>query len=505
MKTVAALAALGVWATAASANLVAQCPNGAPPPCTGQAARGPVPTSVAVLYFENLSRDSADLYLADGITEELTSRLGAVARLRVTGRSVVRRAQQHAGGDALAVGRALNVRYLVEGSLRRSGARVRISARLLRASDGVRVWGDDYDRTMDDLLALQEDIAGHVAAAVTGQLLPGERSALAARPTSSPEAYDHFLRGRYLYARRTVASIVQAAAEFDEALRLDPRFAAAEARRATTLTLAYGYGAPLASDDSLAARARRSAERALQLDSTASDAWLAMAAVRFWFLPIDVDAALAAIRRAVTLDPRNAEAQHAHGVMLQSLQEDSAAIAAFQRALALDPTRGVTLLDMAEVRYAQRRFAEARLLVDSAIALDPLQSRPFWLRGALRRTTGDIAGGRTDAETGLRLSAPKVRMFSLAQMIGFDVLANDTTAARARLAEIEASPLRIPAAHALALAHLGLLDSAVAAVARGPILPIEWSVLPMPEFDVLRSLPGYPSAVEAWRLRRPRT
>jgi TolB-like protein/Tfp pilus assembly protein PilF len=502
-----ALATLAVLAVLPSCRLAAlQCPDGAPPPCAGQAARNAgQPTSVAVLYFENLSRDTADLYLADGITEELTSRLGAVARLRVTGRSVVRRAQQTAGGDALAVGRGLNVRYLVEGSLRRSGPRVRVSVRLLRASDGVRVWGDDYDRTMDDLLALQEDIARQVAASVAGQLLPGERSALAARPTTSPEAYDHYLRGRYLYTRRTVSAITQAAAEFTEALRLDPRFAAAEARLATTLALAYGYGAPLASDDSLAARARRSAERALQLDSTASDAWLAMAAVRFWFQPIEVDAALAAMRHAITLDPRNAEAQHALGVMLQSLQEDSAAVAAFQRALALEPTRGVTLLDMAEVRYAQRRFAEARLLVDSAIVLDPLQSRPFWLRGALRRTMGDIAGGRTDAETALRQSAPKVRMYSLAQMIGFDLLAHDTASARARLAEMEASPLRVAIAHALALAHFGLLDSAMAVLARGPIVPIDWSGLPMPEFDPLRSLPGYPRAVEAWRLRRPRS
>jgi len=131
-----ALATLAVLAVLPSCHLAAlQCPDGAPPPCAG-ARRAAQPTSVAVLYFENLSRDTADLYLADGLTEELTSRLGAVARLRVTGPSVVRRAQQVAGGDALAVGRALTVRYLVEGSLRRSGPRVRVSVRLLRALPG---------------------------------------------------------------------------------------------------------------------------------------------------------------------------------------------------------------------------------------------------------------------------------------------------------------------------------------------------------------------------------
>ena len=134
------LAALAILAP----SLPAQCPDGSLPPCgpRPQPRAAALPTSIAVLYFENLSRDTADAYLADGLTEELTGRLGDVERLRVSGRSAVRRAQQASGDDLAAVGRALNVRYLVEGSLRRSGAQVRVSSRLLRASDGVRVWGD---------------------------------------------------------------------------------------------------------------------------------------------------------------------------------------------------------------------------------------------------------------------------------------------------------------------------------------------------------------------------
>jgi len=486
--------------------LIAQCPDGTPPPCAGaRGARGAAPaaTSVAVLAFDNLSRDTADLYLIDGLAEELTGRLGTVTRLRVTGRSVARRAQQNAAGDLQAAGRTLNVRYLVEGSLRRSGSRVRISARLLRVSDGVLVWSDDYNRTMDDLLALQEDIARQVAASVTGQLLPGERTVLAARPTSNAAAYDHYLRGRYLLIRRTVASITQAAAEFDEAVRLDPGFAAAEARRASALITAFGYGVALAPEDTLAVRARRYAERALRLDSASSDAWSSVGQVHFWFEPYDLDAAVAALERAAVLDPRNAEAHHLLGVVLQCIpNRQEAAAAAFQRALVLEPARAVTVLDLGEVRARQGRYEEARALADSALALDPLQARPHGFRSALRRRAGDIAGAQEDARNALRLSGPaRIRLFSLAAMAEFDVLAGDTTTARARLAEIEGEYANWPIVYALALAHLGMPDSALSVVRRGPLIPIDWGILDLPLFDALRRVPGYEGAVAPWRLR----
>ncbi len=137
--------------------LSAQCPDGTPPPCAAPAARAPAsapaPNSVAVLYFDNLSRDTADAYLADGLTEEITDRLGAIERLQVKSRTWVRRLQVAIPGDPAALARALRVRYMVEGSVRRAGSRVRVSTRLIHATDGFRVWGNDYDATVGDLLA----------------------------------------------------------------------------------------------------------------------------------------------------------------------------------------------------------------------------------------------------------------------------------------------------------------------------------------------------------------
>src|SRR5947209_3422952 len=171
--------------------LTAQCPDGSAPPC--RAARvdpgrkpGVVPNSVAVLYFDNLSRDTADAYLADGLTEELIARLGQVERLTVKSRNAVRRFRGRLADDPSAVGRALGVVHLVSGSVRHAGARLRVTVELVNAATGDRMWGQQYDRAEADLLGIQEDIAVTIATAIGGRLLPAERSSLTQRPTRDP-------------------------------------------------------------------------------------------------------------------------------------------------------------------------------------------------------------------------------------------------------------------------------------------------------------------------------
>src|SRR3989442_2394256 len=161
------------------------------------------PPSVAVLYLDNLSRDTSDVYLTDGLTEEITARLGKLARLQVKSRNSVRRAQSSVQGDVVSLGHTLRVQYLVEGSLQRAKTRVRVSVRLIRAQDGFRIWAQEYDEPTTDVLQLEQDVPGAVATAIAGQRLPPDGKALAARPTRSLAAYDHFLRGNYYLAQRT--------------------------------------------------------------------------------------------------------------------------------------------------------------------------------------------------------------------------------------------------------------------------------------------------------------
>ena len=332
----------------------------------------PAPQSVAVLYFDYLSPDTANTYLADGLTEEITSRLGDVGRLQVKSRNAVRRFRGAALSDVAAIGRALGVRYLVEGSARREGDRVNASIRLIDARTGFRVWGHQYDRATRDLLSLQEDIAREVAIQIAGRLLPAEQAALAARPTGQPEAYDHFLRGNYHLAQRTPRAIARAIEEYETAVRLDPAFIPALARAAYgyALYLEWGWTHRLPAE-SLLARGFAAADHALAGDSAAADGWMARAYLLAYRSPRSLAGAREAFERAITLDPKNAEAWHQYGWIIAIQGDDAGAMTAFHEALAIEPERAITLLHLAAVDMSNRRFAEAARWLDSALGFDP--------------------------------------------------------------------------------------------------------------------------------------
>ena len=180
---------IGLAALAGAAAAQAQCPDGTPPPCGPARAPAPAPNSIAVLYFDNLSSDSSDTFLAQGITEELIARLGEVEGLAVKSRFSVLRYRDDKNPDPAAVGRALRVAYLVTGSLQRAGARLRLRAELARASTGDRLWGGQYERDTGDALAVAEDIAREIVSAISQKLVPVKRASeiapgAAGRPAS---------------------------------------------------------------------------------------------------------------------------------------------------------------------------------------------------------------------------------------------------------------------------------------------------------------------------------
>ncbi|HXY68880.1 MAG TPA: hypothetical protein VEH62_05490, partial [Gemmatimonadales bacterium] len=286
--------------------LAAQCPDGTPAPC-GAPARAPAANSIAVLYFDNLSRDTADAYLAEGLTEELITRLGDIPRLTVKSRYAVRRYRGETDVDPAAIGRTLAVTYLVTGSVQRAGTELRVRCELARAGTGNRVWGQEYQRGDGDILAITTDIARRVATGVAGQLLPGERTSLSARPTENRDAYEHLVHGNVLLAQRTPVSVQRAIAEYGTATRLDPRFVTAWAKigLADAIWLDWGWSDDgLAPPDSVLANGLAAAARALQLDSLNDDAWLAWGYLQVFAHPRDFAGAEPAMRRALALNPR---------------------------------------------------------------------------------------------------------------------------------------------------------------------------------------------------------
>jgi eukaryotic-like serine/threonine-protein kinase len=461
---------------------------------------GAAPHTVAVLNFDYLSPDTADAYLADGLTEEITSRLGEVGRLQVKGRNAVRRFRGASLPDMAAIGRTLGVGFLVEGSVRRAGDRVRASIRLVDARTGFRVWGDDYDRATRELLSLQEDIARDVAIQIAGRLLPAEQAVLTAHPTANPEAYDRFLRGNYYLAQRTPRAIVRAIEEYQTASRLDPGFTAAHARAAYgyALYLEWGWPYPGLPAESLLARGMAAADRAMAGDSAAADAWMARAYLLAHQYPRTLAGVREAFERAIALDPRNAEAWHQYGWMLATQADDSGAIAAFQRALAIEPERPVTLLHLAVVENSNRHLTEALRWLDSALALDPSFHFAWAYRALVRLRLTDAFGALADAQTAIRLGGEE-SIWGEAALAIVQAFLGDTVTARARGERLAARALRADTPGvdvgwpvAAALIALGERDRPLKVLERiRPRGAHLWFDLRIPEFDPIRSDPRF--------------
>jgi TolB-like protein/Tfp pilus assembly protein PilF len=485
-----------------------QCPDGAPPPCARAtvAAAAPGANSVGVMLFANLTRDTAYAYLSDGLASEIATSLARVPRLEVRSPGAVRSAQRGVDPDPRVIGRRLNVRYVVEGDFQRGGERIRISVRLVGVPSGTQRWSESYTRPVTDLLAVQEEIAGAVAAAIAGQLLPQERTVLATRPTRNAEAYDHFLRGNFQLARRTPDGVARAIEEYGAAGRLDPSFAQADARVALgyALFLDWGWDFPSVSRDTMLARGVRSADHALALDSLSADGWMARGYLLSFRYPRTLDGVLEALERATTLDPRNPEAWHQYSSWLAAAGRFDEVIATSRRSLTLEPGRAVTYTNYATVHEIQHRDAEAIQAYDSAIAADPAFYSAYAFRALVRLRGGDVAGARADADAALRTSPPSEQYYGLAPQAAVAARSGDSAEAR-RLMERAMAPFvnRIPGPLVGQMVGFGLLAAGQRAATldflersepRGALL---WSSLLFPGFDVLRSEPRFQRLMDA--------
>ncbi|HET9275814.1 MAG TPA: protein kinase [Gemmatimonadales bacterium] len=393
------------------------------------------PSGVAVLYLDNLSRDSSDLYLVDGITEELIARLSQVERLGVPSRTAVRRFRGRAADDPGAIGRALGVMYLLTGSVQRSGATLRVRMELAQASGGRPVWNRTIDLPEGDILALTDEVAQQIARGVVGQLAPEDLTALTRRPTQSREAYDRYLRGNlYLTRRTSEADGRRALEEYRAALALDSLFAAAHGR----MGLVYGIYAsfpwidPGPGMDSMMTLGLAAANRAIELDSSSADGWLARGFLitpafdepdawrGFAVAPLLMNSgsvcrvpiadcraeAVRSLARAVQLDPRNGEVWYQYG---RSQLGTAAGDSAITRALELAPdlAQAAWILGLLSVRSGGDAARAVRFL-DSAVALGRRGLNMFGIRAEARIAAGDLAGARRDVDSVSRLVTDSV-------------------------------------------------------------------------------------------------
>jgi serine/threonine-protein kinase len=330
--------------------------------------------SIAVLPFRNMSADRENEYFTDGVTEEIINALSKIEALRVASRTSAF-AFKGKDQDVRRIGDELGVRTVLEGSVRRVGNRLRVSAELVNVADGYQLWSERYDREMEDVFAIQDEISLAIANTLKVRLLAGEEGALVSRATEDVEAYNHYLKGKYFFNRRVPR---QAIAEFERAIARDPGYAAAY----TGLADAYCIYAFYGGIPTLEAftKARAAASKAHDLEPDSPDTHISLGLVEHYF-GWDFDREDREFVRAVELAPRSAAAHSWLGLERAFLGDSKEARASAVKATELEPLSPNVYVNVAWTYFAERRFPEAERETRRGLKLDPDALYPLWACG----------------------------------------------------------------------------------------------------------------------------
>ncbi len=348
--------------------------------------------SIAVLPFVNMSADKADEYLSDGMTEELLNVLAQVPGLRVPGRSSSFAFKgKTEDGIFRKVGEQLHVATVLEGSVRKAGDKLRITAQLINVADGFHLWSETYDRDMTNIFAIQSDIAARVATALKGQLGVEEARAMAKKPTENPEAHRLYLLGRYHFAKTTAAGWTSAAQYFNEALRLDPNYALAYCGLADN----YGWmGLTMMSSKEAWAKEKELAQKALEMDPNLADAHAALGGALMNLL--DFRGAENEGKRALELNPNLALAYDGFAWLRTCFGRFDEAFKLWKKAVELDPLSPMINGDLAVNLCVARRYDEAIAQARATLDLDPNYASAHHILGWCFLWKGDTAGAMAE-------------------------------------------------------------------------------------------------------------
>ncbi len=345
----------------------------APPgraPRAPQAAAPAVPhkPSVAVLPFTNMSGDAEQEYFSDGITEDLITDLSKISALFVIARNSTF-AYKGRSVKVQEIGRDLGVRFVLEGSIRKAGNRVRITAQLIDAGSGGHLWAERFDRDLTDIFATQDEVVEKIVAALAVNLTQGEAQRLRRRGTASVEAYETWLRARELLSRSMREAIAQAKAMYRRAIEIDPNFAAPHA--GLSLATISEYVSDWAADPEEALdEAERWARRALELDDQEPVSHMALGNVMLWRR--NHDGALAEFGRMIALDPNFAQGHSATGLALMYAGRAAEALEAFAIAKRLDPhSPSIVLHFVAQANFSLGNYEAAAEHLLERIARTP--------------------------------------------------------------------------------------------------------------------------------------
>ena len=337
------------------------------PPAPSSGTMTDTVRSIAVLPFENLSGNPENAYFTDGIQEEILMRLAKIADLKVVSRTSTVR-YKRSPENLREIATQLGVANVLEGSVQRTADRVHVNVKLIKAASDTHLWAEAYDRKLTDIFAVESDIAKTIADTLQAKLTGSEQNAIAAQPTENTEAYQLYLRGRYLWNRRTGENLKKALAYFEQAAEKDPHYALAYAGIADSCVLIPIYAAGTPQD--YLPRARACAQKAVELDDTLAEAHTSLAYV--FFYDFENAQSVKEFERAISLNPNYAMAHLWYGLgPLSAMGEFERAIAEEKRALELDPISPIINADLGTVYTLARRYDEAIAQLRDTVEMNP--------------------------------------------------------------------------------------------------------------------------------------
>ncbi|MBO0888155.1 tetratricopeptide repeat protein [Candidatus Bathyarchaeota archaeon] len=452
---------------------------------------------IAVLPFANISPNPSDEYFADGMTEELIATLSRIRELGVIARTSITR-YKGLTKPVTEIGRELNVGTVLEGSVRVAGKKLRITAQLIDAASEEHLWSASYDRELEDIFAIQTDIATRIAKELKVKILRTEKIRLEKKATGIPEAYSLYLKGRHSLNARSEKSLKEAIRHFDSAIRHDPDFALAYTGLADAYSILASYSLEYIPPNEGFPKAKAAAEKALALDDHLAEAHASLGLVKFYY-DWDWAGAEAEFKKAIELNPGYAQAHQYYADFVKSFGRFDEALKEMRSALVLDPLSYSINTGIGHVLYLSRQYDQAldhyRSVVESDPAFVPARlwyGRPYMQKGMFKEAIDQL-------KQAVKLSNEST--VSLATLAQAYASAGQTREARALLDQLmERSKKQYVPAYWIALVQMsmGNRDEAISWLEKAYNERSSWLVWANvePRFDILRSDPRFGSLLK---------
>ena len=405
--------------------------------------------SIAVLPFDNLSRDPDNAYFCEGVQDEILTRLAKVADLKVISRT----STQHFKStpeNLPQIATQLGVAHILEGSVQRSNDQVRVNVQLIKAQSDAHLWAETFDRKLTDIFAVESEIAKAIAESLQARLTGPEESSMTQAPTENPEAYELYLKGRFFWNKRNGNDLRKSIEYLKQAVAKDPGYARAYAALADSYALLRFYGG--AAPDQSIVPAEEAAKKALELDGSLGEPHAALGLIATEELQLE--RAVNELERAVQLNPNYATAHHWLALARTTLRQSDQAIAEGKRALALDPLSMIINADLSVIYLYGHRYEDAEAQARKTLEIDSRSFVAHYYLGLALQFSGRLKEAIPEYQKAVELNNDPYSISMLVQAYARNGQPEEAKKALAHLQEVAKSD--DPPAYAFAVAYTSM-------------------------------------------------